>query len=155
MYLVQHAEATRKDEDSSRPLSEKGWKDIRNVARFVEKTSSIHVAQIVHSGKLRAKQTADILAEQLHPDKGVIAAEGLEPMADPKIWKRNLDKIAEDIMTVGHLPHLSRLVGYLITGDENKDVIAFRMGGIVSLKRNEADRWMVQWVITPEIIPQA
>lgn len=153
MYLVQHAEAKRKDEDSSRPLSEKGWEDIRNVAGFAEKTSSIHVAQIVHSGKLRARQTAELLAEHLHPDKGVLVAEGLEPMADPKIWKRNLDEIAEDIMIIGHLPHLSRLVGYLIAEDENKEVIAFRMGGIICLEKIEGDRWMVEWVITPEIIP--
>jgi len=151
--LVQHAESKRKDEDSSRSLSEKGWEDIRNVARFAEKTSSIQVAQIVNSGKLRAKQTAEILAKHLHPEKGVIVVEGLEPLADPKIWKRNLDETAEDIMIVGHLPHLSKLAGYLITGDENKEVIAFRMGGITCLKRIEGDRWVVQWVITPEIIP--
>ncbi|MDH5733330.1 MAG: phosphohistidine phosphatase SixA [Candidatus Bathyarchaeota archaeon] len=153
MYLVQHAESKHKDEDSSRPLSEKGWEDIRNVARFAEKTSSIQVAQIVHSGKLRAKQTAEILAEHLYSEKGVIVAEGLEPLADPKIWKRNLDATAEDIMIVGHLPHLSKLAGYLITGDENKEVIAFRMAGIIYLERIEGDRWVVQWVITPEIIP--
>lgn len=153
LYLVQHAESKRKDEDSSRPLSEKGWEDIRNVAKFAEKTSSIQVDLIVHSGKLRAKQTAEILAKHVHSAKGVAIAEGLEPLADLKIWKRNLDEATEDIMIVGHLPHLSKLAGYLITGDENKEMITFRMGGITCLERIEGGRWVVQWVITPEIIP--
>ena len=54
LYLVQHAESKRKEEDPSRPLSEKGWEDIRKMAKYAEKYLHIQVNQIFHSGKLRA-----------------------------------------------------------------------------------------------------
>jgi len=151
--LVQHAEPKRKEEDPSRPLSEKGWEDIRKVAKYAEKHLQIQVEQIVHSGKLRAKQTAEVLAEHLHPVKAVTVAEGLEPLADPKVWKNRLAGTAENIVIVGHLPHLSKLTGHLLTGDESKEVITFRMAGITCLERDESGRWTVRWMITPEIIP--
>lgn len=153
LYLVQHADSKRKEEDPSRPLSERGWKNIRKMARYAEKYLRIQVTQIVHSGKLRAKQTAEVLAEHLHPAKEVVAAEDLEPLADPKLWKNCLAETTEDIMIVGHLPHLSKLAGHLLTGDESKEVVAFRMGGIVCLQKDEDGRWTVQWIITPERIP--
>jgi phosphohistidine phosphatase len=83
----------------------------------------------------------------------VKVAEGLEPLADPKIWKNRLAEITEDTTIVGHLPHLSKLAGYLLTGDEGKEVVTFRMGGIACLERDESGRWTVQWMINPEIIP--
>ena len=34
LYLVQHAEAKREEEDPARGLTDKGWKDIRRVAGY-------------------------------------------------------------------------------------------------------------------------
>jgi len=67
LYLVQHAESKRREEDPSRPLSEKRWSDIRKVAKYAEKHLDIEVSQIIYSGKLRAKQTTEVLAEYLQP----------------------------------------------------------------------------------------
>lgn len=153
LYLVQHAESKRKEEDPSRPLSERGWKDIRKMAKYAEEYLHIQVNQIVHSGKLRAKQTAEVLAEHLHPAKGVMAAEDLKPLADPKVWKNRLAETTEDIIIVGHLPHLGKLAGYLLSGDESREVVTFRMGGIACLERDESGRWTVRWMIIPEMIP--
>jgi len=152
-YLVQHAEAMHEEEDKSRPLSKKGWEDIRRVAKYAEEYLHIRVGQIVHSGKLRAKQTTEVLAEHLRPEKGVVAAEGLDPLADPSHWKKRLAETMADTMIVGHLPHLSRLSGLLLCEDESKGLVAFKMGGIICLEREEGGRWTIQWVITPEIIP--
>ena len=154
LYLVQHAAAKRKDEDPARPLSEKGWEDIRNVAAYAEKCLRIQVKQIFHSDKLRAKQTAQALADRLHPKKGVQFAEGLDPLADPKVWKTLLAETTDDTLIVGHLPHLGKLAGQLLTGDDDGEVLAFRNGGIVCLEKNERGQWTVQWMITPEMLPQ-
>jgi phosphohistidine phosphatase len=152
VYLVQHAEAKREEEDPTRPLSGKGRKGVRKVARYAAKHLRIQVDQIIHSGKLRAKQTAEVLAEHLRPTKGVASADGLEPLADPKVWKNRLAEITTDIMLVGHLPHLSKLTGMLLSGDEGKEVVAFKMGGIACLEKDESGRWTIQWVVTPEIL---
>lgn len=153
LYLVQHATARRKEEDPSRPLSEQGWREIVKVAEYSAKYLDIHVEQILHSSKLRAKQTAEVLAEHLQPTKGAVLAQYLEPLADPKFWQRRLAQARENTIIVGHLPHLSKLTSILLTGDEAKEVVAFRMAGIVCLQRNETNQWVLKWLITPEIVP--
>ena len=153
LYLVQHADAKSKKEDPSRPLSDRGWEDIRRVVKYAEKHLHIQVEEIIHSGKLRAKQTAEVLAEHLNPTKGMIDSEDLEPLADPRIWKNRLAETAGNIMIVGHLPHLGKLTGLLLTGDKSKEIVRFRMGGIICLERDEGSRWTIQWMTTPETIP--
>jgi phosphohistidine phosphatase len=154
LYLVQHAQSKRKEEDPSKPLSTKGWQDIRRVSRYAEKRLRIQVAQILQSGKLRAKQTAEVLTEHLHPAQGVAVADGLDPLADPTMWAARLAEATESIMLVGHLPHLSKLAAQLLTGDTSREIVAFRNGGIVCLEKEENGSWAIRWAITPEIIPQ-
>jgi len=153
LYLVQHAEPKRKEEDPTRPLSNRGWENIRKMAKHAKQHLRIEVEQIVHSGKLRAKQTAEVLAEYLNPPKGVTTDENLEPLAGPEIWEKRLIETGGDIMLVGHLPHLSKLASSLLFGDENKEVVAFRIGGVVRLQQDQQHRWTIQWMITPEITP--
>jgi len=153
LYFVQHAESKRKEEDHTRSLSDRGWEDIRKTANYAKEHLRIKVEQIVHSGRLRAKQTAEVLAEHLNPPNGVKTDINLEPLADTEAWKKRLGETTEDIMLVGHLPHLSRLASLLLAGDETKDVIAFSMGGIVCLERDQQRRWTIRWMITPDTIP--
>jgi phosphohistidine phosphatase len=148
VYLVQHGEAKKEEEDPLRPLSESGREDVQRVAKYAENLD-IQANKIYHSGKLRAKQTAEILAEKLNIEQ-VIEAEKLAPNADPKVWEDRLSGIDEEVILVGHLPHLSKLSGGLLCGDEEKETVAFRMGGIVCLERNGDGHWSVQWMITPE-----
>ena len=71
-----------------RPLSESGREDVQRVAEYVEKLD-IKANIIFHSGKLRAKQTAEIVAEKPNI-KQVIGVEILGPNADPKVWGDSL-----------------------------------------------------------------
>lgn len=122
LYLVQHAEAKSKEENSERGLTEKGLQDIRKVASFVGGLN-VRANEIFHSGKKRALQAAEVLAEHLKPEKGVSEKDGLAPMDDPQMWFERLSKLEEDVMLVGHLPHLSKLASLILTGDAEKNVI--------------------------------
>jgi len=153
LYLVQHAESKSKEEDPERPLSDKGLKDIAKMARYATHHLSIEVERVAHSGKLRAKQTAEILAEHLARPKEVMANDDLEPLADPKVWQRRLAETIEDTLLVGHLPHLSKLASTLLVRDENREVVSFKMGAIVCLERDQQNHWTIQWMITPDTIP--
>ena len=153
LYLVQHAEAKSKTEDPERPLSDKGLMDIRKIALHAKRSFLIEVAEIFHSGKLRAKQTAEILAEYLQSSERVIVDEALEPLADPKVWRTRLAGTKEDIMLVGHLPHLSRLASDLLCPNGKNEVISFKMGAIVCLERDGQNRWAIHWIITPDNLP--
>jgi len=151
LHLVQHAEAKREEEDPSRGLSERGLQDIRKVAAFVAELD-IKTGQIFHSGKTRALQTAQVLADHLKPEKGITETDGLAPMDDPQIWFERLLKTEEETMLVGHLPHLARLAAMLLCGDKEKNAVNFKMGGIVCLKRFEKVKWAIEWMIIPEVI---
>ena len=59
IYLVQHGEAKKENEDPLRPLTEEGIKNAEKVASYLAKLN-LKIKKIFHSGKLRAKQTAEI-----------------------------------------------------------------------------------------------
>jgi phosphohistidine phosphatase len=149
LFLVQHAEAKAKEEDPARGLSEKGIQDITKVAHYASKLG-IEVSIILHSGKLRAQQTARVLADYLKTKKGISETDGLGPLDDPAIIIKRINNEHEDNMLVGHLPHLDKLSSLLLCGESDKKIIDYKMGCIVCLKRSEDGNWSVEWMITPE-----
>lgn len=151
IYLVQHADAKREQEDPKRPLSEKGMQDITKVASYAAQLN-LRIEAIFHSTKLRAKQTAEILFKNLKPAKGISEADGLTPLDNPDIWAKRLEEMQTDVVLVGHLPHLGRLASLLLCGNADKNVVSFRMAGTVCLKRDDAGVWSLQWMLTPEIV---
>ncbi len=145
VYLVQHAKPKSKEEDPDRPLSDEGKNDIIKIVKFLPQ---LNIKKVLHSGKLRAQQTAEILAKSLKAE--VINGDALEPLADPAIWAQRLDKETEDVMLVGHLPHLAKLASLLLCKDEDKQVIGFNQGGVVCLEKT--DGWSVSWIVTPHLV---
>lgn len=151
LYLVQHGAAVDAAQDPDRPLSEAGLHHLHKIKAFIDRHRNISVKTIYHSPKTRAKQTAQELAIHLSPDNGLVEDNDIVPMGDITIWaKKALDE-TEDIMLVGHLPHLDRLASYLLTGKDWTNTIHFEMGGIVCLQR-ETDKWSVSWMVTPQIL---
>ncbi len=151
LYLVQHAQAVAQDVDSQRPLTEKGRRDIRKVAGFI-KPLHIAVDCLWHSGKMRAIQTADVLAQVVKTNKPPAARDGLGPLDDVTALASELASIAGDVMIVGHLPFLAKLTSLLLTGSQSVEPVAFKQGGIVCLNRSDENRWQIQWMVTPELL---
>ncbi len=151
LYLVQHAEAKREEEDPARPLSEKGVEDIGRIASYLFRLD-IRVDRIMFSGKLRAKQTAEVLAGSLRPPDGVSETDGLLPLDDPDRIAARLNAAHGSLMLVGHLPHLGKLASLLLCGASNRNVVSFRMAGVLCLERDEKGMWSVKWMLTPDIV---
>ena len=150
LYLVQHAEAKPKEEDPERHLSERGQSDIRKVASFLSQ-KGLGVKKIFHSGKPRALQTAEALAEALKPEV-LDVSDGLAPLDEPSLWADRLNESEEDTMLVGHLPYMSRLAGILLGRDAEREVVNFQMGGVVCLVKHESGRWALDWMVIPRIL---
>ena len=150
VYLVQHGEAKSEMEDPQRPLTEKGKQEVESVAAYVA-SLEVEVAQILYSGRLRAKQTAELLAHYVSPTQGVREEKGLGPLDDPQEAKRLIQQAERPLMIIGHLPHLSRLASLLILGTPENEVVRFEMGGVVCLSESDK-KWFVQWVLVPELI---
>ncbi len=149
LYLVQHAQAMSKQEDPQRPLTQEGRRTAAAVAATCRKLG-ITVQQIRHSGKARAEQTAQVLAEALSPPGGVVQVSGLGPRDDVEPVAHGLVRGAEPVMLVGHLPFMERLAAYLLTGDPDRTVVEFTNAGVVSLM-GEGERFRARWILTPEI----
>lgn len=147
VYLVQHAEATSKDVDPDRPLTEKGRQDVQQVAAFAAKLD-LDVGRIYHSGKLRAQQTADTLANALVRGQATETHDGLGPVDDVAPIAEEIGSADTPVMLVGHLPFMPRLTAYLVAGDENVDIVNYHNGAIVCLA-DDGDGWQVDWILTP------
>ena len=152
LYIVQHGEAKSKAEDPQRPLTQRGKEDVARVAAFAA-GAGLQVGQIRQSGKLRAEETSSILAEHLSPGEGVVAIPGLAPKDDVHPIAEALQGETQTLMLVGHLPFLDRLASLLVTGDAERSIVRFQMGGIVCLVRGD-EEWVVGWMVTPDLIPR-
>ncbi len=149
LYLVQHGEAKRQEEDPERGLTDKGFRDIARTALSALERR-VQVSRIVHSGKKRAGETANVLNDRLKPPQGAAAADGLAPMDDPAYWAERLAGMEEDVLLVGHLPHLARLASLLLCGNGDTAVVDFTMAGMVCLRRSPEGRWSVNGMFGPE-----
>lgn len=147
LYLVQHGLAKTENEDPERPLTDQGIDGVTRVARHAVEKSGVRAARVVHSGKTRARQTAEIWGGLLDAD--IEQADALAPNDDPAAWVERLNAEADDVMLVGHLPHLDRLAGLLLTDQSDRSVIRFRQGGLVGLERTDTG-WVVSVVLPPE-----
>jgi len=149
LYLVQHAEAMPKELDNQRPLTAQGREDVVRTGGFLSLFERPKPTRILHSQKLRAGQTAAMFAEAWGCD-GVEEAPDLLPMSDAAIWAARLVEVHEDIMLVGHKPHLPRLAGLLLCDDAEREVVHFRYAGVTCLERNE-NEWSICWQIHPAL----
>ena len=104
IYLVQHGKAKSKEEDPERSLTIEGIEESTQMGELLSKID-ISTPLILHSGKARALQTADILALGIQQRPKIESCEGLAPMDDPQRIAEVLSQSSDDVMMVGHLPH--------------------------------------------------
>ena len=149
LYLVQHGKSLSSEIDPGQGLSEEGAAETGRMARLALDLG-LQVGGILHSGKTRARQTADILAAALNHAEGIKEASGLNPMDDVVPWS-SLDPNAR-LMLVGHLPFMERLAALLVTGSQEKPVIRFQNSGIVCLDRDEGStNWIIRWALVSKL----
>ncbi len=150
IYLAQHGTALPKNIDPDRPLSELGDQDARRIGGFLL-DARIHVDEVIHSGKTRAKQTATILAESLTPGRQVRSETGLGPNDPVEPFAERFGELKDEMLIVGHLPFLGRLVSFLLVGATDQVTVAFTPGSVVCLERNADTTWSLVWMIRPEL----
>lgn len=148
-YFVQHGKALPKETDKNRPLSEDGITETNIVATKLL-TSEIEVSKIFHSGKLRAAQTAEIFANKLGAESDILDS-GMNPNDDAALFTLNLLEKNNNSMYVGHLPHMQKVVSYLLNDDESSHSIVFQNSAVANLQitNDVAD---IRWYITPSIL---
>jgi len=150
LFLVQHGKSLPKDEDPKKGLSKEGIAETKRIAE-VAKGYNVLVSSISHSGKTRARQTAEIFESILKPEGGIQESSGLNPLDDVSAFADKIDSTA-NCMLVGHLPFMERISSYVITGSIEKPVFKFQNSGIVCLdKYPTTPFWVIKWTLMPNI----
>ena len=150
LYLVQHGEACAKEADPHRPLTDQGKSDIDRLAVFLGH-AGVQVACVLHSEKLRAKQTAERLAKTVAPEVELETSGLINPNDNPKAFDWQSESWDRDTLVVGHLPFMAKLVSHLIIEDEERLIAAYQPGTIVCLERHDGC-WQLNWMVRPELL---
>jgi phosphohistidine phosphatase len=160
LYIIRHAIAVDEDtleyeEDSQRPLTDKGKKKMRQIARGL-RTLGVDFDLILSSPYVRAKETAEILTDVFKVKTDIALSENLVPMGDPDllIAEMNEKYTADSIALVGHEPFLSALVGLLVSDNAAIDM-TLKKGGVCRLSADDLHhtrKATLEWLITPGIL---
>ena len=149
-YIVQHGQSLAKDLDPEKGLSNQGIETVEKIARVAQQYG-VKVDRIQHSGKKRARQTAELLAAILEPADGLQEITGIKPLDDVAAFAARVDYSAHT-MVVGHLPFLERLTSFLITGQQSSVVFKLQNGGILCLEQTEnSDSPAIKWALMPQV----
>jgi phosphohistidine phosphatase len=151
LYLVRHGEAHSEIVDPNRSLTEAGKATVDAMAQLAV-AFNVPVARILHSGKTRARQTAEIFSSHLKPALGMAEIKALNPYDDVTTIVPELDPALNTVM-VGHLPFMERLVSYLVTGSQEWSIVRFQTAGMVCLDRTEPNGpWHIKWALMPNMV---
>jgi phosphohistidine phosphatase len=151
LYLIRHAHALDGPADATRPLSDRGRKQIRTVARCLKRAKVFTPVEIWHSPLVRARDTAGLLVQRLGLRVRVREMPGLTPHDEPGPLRRRLRLRQRPLAIVGHEPQLSALASLLIAGSAAPPVIILKKCAVVALGR-ENGRWALRWHLPPELL---
>ena len=152
LYFVRHGDAdpNAPDTGGGPPLTESGIALVRRSANFAARLG-VRVAEIRHSDRLRAIQTAQEFERALGCPRKQVS--GLGPDDDINPLRREAAGLQQNVMVVGHLPYLSRLAGALLAQDESMPVVVFHPASLIRLDRRDDARWSLQLVMPPGVMP--
>lgn len=162
LLIVRHADAGDAEAfvktgapDSMRPLSAKGRKQSRIAAQALRQLVP-DVSLIATSPYVRAVETHDALRAVYGKKVESATTETLEPERSPEAFARWLAsyKSAEVVAAVGHEPHLSALVTWLMTGSDESRVQLKKGGACLLDFENHAakQRGTLRWLLTPKLL---
>ena len=144
LLLVHHAQAVDAQEDTRQPLSAVG----RAQADAMAQTAAARgekPAVVWHSGKLRTKQTAEAVWRACNALAQFGATRDVQPTDHPRYFGERLVGETRDLAVVGHMPHLDRLLTFLLAAGAEAPA-PFPTHGVVVLESDDQGRtWREVW----------
>jgi len=158
--MIRHAIAVDEgtpeyEEDSQRPLTDKGKKKMRQIAKGLRALGA-DFDLILSSPYIRAQETAEILADVFKIKADVAFSDNLIPMGDPDllIAEMNEKYNANSVALVGHEPFLTALIGLLVSENASMDM-TLKKGGVCRLSADDlhhTHKATLEWLLTPGIL---
>lgn len=161
LFLLRHGLAVEHgtpgfEDDSARPLTPKGEKQLRKTCAALRKLK-LDFDLILSSPLVRAGQTAEIVAKELKLKKRLKFSDALKPGGDARKLVAELNHLKpapENILLVGHEPDLSGLISLLITGGLDLR-LDFKKGGLCKLDVDTLRAGKcatLAWLLTPKLM---
>jgi phosphohistidine phosphatase len=135
IYVLRHAEAVSGYDDFYRELSGNGYRQAVALGKILANDNH-KIEKMVVSSALRTLTTAELVSEQIGFDKNQIEATQDLYNATVRIWLNKIhiiDESIQNVLLVGHNPHISYLVE-LLSGE------AFEGLGTAHLALLETDK---------------
>lgn len=113
LFVVRHAKADKAPiypTDFERPLEPRGMSDARAMGRYLAEEKHLNPDLLISSPALRARETAVLIAEQLHYPEAKIRFESSMYASSPSELKsivRETEDSAETVMIFGHNPEFT------------------------------------------------
>jgi len=126
-------------------LSAEGRREVETISAYLQKTG-VTIKKACHSGKLRARETAQIFAGKI-AGGNILELQGMGPNDDVVEFVARLES---DVMYIGHLPHMEKTVSYLVTGDETAGVVKFVNAGVVCVEKDD-NGYHTRWYLIPSV----
>ncbi len=147
LYLLRHGRPNPELVDPQKGLSPEGQAEIGSLGKLI-KPLEISVSEIWHSGKTRARQTAELISSYLEVKSGIFEKKGLNPAdrIEPIVGQILAHK--RDLMIVGHAPFLLYLSSLLLTGDPNRAALDYSTGTLGRLSYANG-RWSLGLLVKP------
>lgn len=144
---MHHGDAAGPDVDPRRPLSERGREHVVRLAAEAAARGA-RPTVVWHSGKLRARQTAEAFWRACNALAAFSATRDLQP-EDPPEWIRDrLRGETRDILIAGHYPHLPRLLALMVSTAHGSDLRSFPQHGVVAVEtEDKGNTWKELWRI--------
>ena len=141
LFLVHHGDAVGPEIDPRRPLSAVGQANVDRLATLAAARGA-RPSVVWHSGKLRARQTAEAFWRACNALAELSATRDLQPDDPPQWIQDRLRGETRDILIAGHFPHLPRLRALLSGGSEDD----FPPHGVVALvTADSGETWQEVW----------
>jgi phosphohistidine phosphatase len=157
LYLIRHGVAAERGEefpdDSKRPLTSEGIARLRKEAKALE-ALGVTFDQILSSPLVRARQTADVFAEELKAKPPIANTDALTPAGSPSAVIQELGKHMRKarIALVGHEPNMGELAAFLIGA---KVPLPFKKGAICRIDFAvfpPKGKGALCWFVTPKML---
>jgi phosphohistidine phosphatase len=159
LYLLRHGDAADRltggyARDEERPLTERGREEARAAALGLRELGS-RPDQVITSPLVRARQTAEIVAEITKPARSLQVTDRLAPGGGPEEVAALLAAIPADsaVVLVGHMPDLGELAGWFLWGDPLA-TLPFRTGGLcrITIPTPPGLGGDLRWFLPPKLL---
>lgn len=133
LILMRHAHALDGPDDDARPLSARGERQARQTVRGLTRLG-IRLDHLLHSPKLRAVQTAQATTPLLREGADTAVHDGLATFPQRSILTHLSDREGT-VAIVGHEPHLTELLTWLVAGEPSSErCVRLRKGGVAVIE---------------------